>query len=58
MFGMKGLQAAFLASRTSNIQTASCELRDSVRHFEAGHPPSDDLTILLLEWNGYPLNAR
>lgn len=58
MFGMKGLQAAFLASRTSNIQTATCELRDSVRHFEAGHPPSDDLTILLLEWNGYPLNAR
>lgn len=27
-------------------------IRDDVRSFEAGHPPADDLTVLVLRWDG------
>lgn len=58
MFGLNGLQLAFQSSGTAGIKTAACALRDAVRRFESGHPPSDDLTVLLLEWNGPTVNER
>lgn len=57
MFGIEGLQKAML-SGNGDLQSSAGELRDAVRHFEAGHPPSDDLTLLLLQWNGGSLNGR
>lgn len=52
MFGLEGLQAAILETRSAGLPEATVSLRDAVRRFEAGHPPADDLTLLLLQWNG------
>ncbi|MDP3539696.1 MAG: CHASE2 domain-containing protein [Azonexus sp.] len=52
MYGSKNLENAILQAKTGDLQVAVNRLRDSVRHFEAGHPPSDDLTLLLLRWTG------
>lgn len=58
MFGLEGLQAAFQSSGNIRIQAATNALRDAVRHFEAGQPPADDLTLMLVQWNGNSLNER
>ncbi len=57
MFGSKRLQAALLPLEHADLQTIAPSLRDSVRAFEAGHPPADDLTLLLLRYCGQPANG-
>lgn len=52
MFGLPRLQSVILGSSRDGLQTVATALRDAVRHFEAGHPPADDLTLLLLQWHG------
>ncbi len=56
MFGVAGLQTALLAGAPTGIQAAASLLRDAVRDFEAGRSPSDDLTLMLVQWNGSPLS--
>ncbi|UCV24864.1 CHASE2 domain-containing protein [Ferribacterium limneticum] len=51
MFGLSRLQSAILGSGRDGLQAVATTLRDAVRHFEAGHPPADDLTLLLLQWH-------
>lgn len=52
LFGREGLEAC-LAETTEAAPGAICrQIRDSVRRFEAGAAPADDLTLLLLRWNG------
>lgn len=34
------------------VATYACGLRDSVRSFEAGLAPADDLTVMVLRWHG------
>lgn len=52
MFGLTRLLSALNAPESTELHAAARLLRDAVRTFEAGHPPSDDLTLLLLRWNG------
>jgi serine phosphatase RsbU (regulator of sigma subunit)/CHASE2 domain-containing sensor protein len=54
MFGLGRLQTTILDSAQADLQITATTLRDAVRHFEAGHPPADDLTLLLLQWHGQP----
>jgi len=54
MFGLSRLQATLLDSGQADLQITATTLRDAVRHFETGHPPADDLTLLLLQWHGQP----
>ena len=55
MFGGARLEAAFAASLDApTLQAQVDSLRDAVRHFEAGFPPADDLTLLLAQWHGQP----
>lgn len=58
MFTLEGLQAALLASGNAEIQASASALRDAVRRFESGQPPADDLTLMLVQWNGCQLNER
>lgn len=52
LFGGERL-AACLAALPEAAPDALCrEIRDKVREFEAGAAPADDLTLLLLRWNG------
>lgn len=52
MFGSERLQTAIAAFGTTRVQDCALSLRNAVRHFEAGHPPADDLTLLFLRWHG------
>ena len=52
MFGGDRLLASLGTIQTTDLQLAIAALRDTVRRFEAGHPPADDLTLLLMRWNG------
>lgn len=52
MFGISGLQTAIMALGEGTLTEAAHSLEKTVRAFEAGHPPSDDLTLLLLRWHG------
>jgi len=52
MFGSDRLVANIGELQAADLQAAIKTLRDAVRHFEAGHPSSDDLTLLLMRWNG------
>ena len=52
MFGPTRLQAALLDAGGYPLPAVADALRDAVRRFEAGHPPADDLTLLLVQWNG------
>jgi len=52
MFGMARLRALVEQTEAMALPSAIATLRDAVRHFEAGRPPADDLTLLLLRWNG------
>ncbi len=51
MFGLERLLTALDALQAVAPQDAARSLRNAVRDFEAGHPPSDDLTLLLLRWD-------
>lgn len=57
-FGHDRLQA-FLAAQNVTASPADCVdgLRRAVRRFEAGHPPTDDLSILALRWQGPGLSG-
>ena len=57
MFGSERLQATLSAHGATPVQDCTASLRNAVRIFEAGHPPADDLTLLLLRWNG-PATAQ
>lgn len=50
--GERGLRAVLAQADTGNLQALAEQLRDQVRRFEAGIPPGDDLTLLLLRWRG------
>jgi len=52
MFGLLGLHSALLGANCTDPEVLADYLRDSVRGFEAGHPATDDLTLLLLRWQG------
>lgn len=52
MFGRQHLQETLANLGDIPLPTAVRHLRDTVRQFESGHPPSDDLTLLLMRWNG------
>ncbi len=55
MFGAERLAEVFAGSINEPTLKAQVErLRDSVRQFEAGFPPADDLTLLLARWYGQP----
>ena len=59
MFGTGRLAATLLASASEPSPAArATAIRDAVRHFEAGRPPFDDLTVLLAIWYGRPPNER
>ena len=56
MFGGPRLIEAFGSSMNEpTLQTQIEALRDSVRQFESGYPPVDDLTLMLARWTGRPL---
>ena len=59
LFGSERLSGS-LAGQPCDAPPAAClnALRDSVRAFEAGHPPADDLTLLLVRWCGRPASER
>lgn len=53
LFGTDRLIEQFAgATSETELQTHITNLRDAVRQFEAGQAPADDLTLLLLRWNG------
>ena len=55
MFGAERLAEVFAGSVNEPSLQAQVEcLRDSVRQFEAGYPPADDLTLLVARWYGQP----
>ena len=59
MFGTVQIEKALLAGDPgTSLATRAAAIRDAVRQFEAGRPPFDDLTLLLAEWYGRPLNGR
>ncbi len=52
-FGIERLIETLTApTSATDLQTRIAALRDTVRSFEAGQPPADDLTLLLLRWHG------
>lgn len=52
MFGLERLLSEMGTLQPRDLHAAAGALRNAVRQFEAGHPPSDDLTLLLLRWDG------
>jgi serine phosphatase RsbU (regulator of sigma subunit)/CHASE2 domain-containing sensor protein len=58
LFGLTRLQSAILDSASVDLGRTAPALRDAVRNFEAGHPPADDLTLLLMQWHGPAINER
>ncbi len=52
MFGLTRLMASLAHQNNTDLHAIARILRDTVRAFESGHPPSDDLTVLLLRWDG------
>jgi len=52
LFGTDRLIQAFAAAPAGTpLQARINALREHVRNFEAGQPPADDLTLLLIRWN-------
>lgn len=49
-FGRQRLESVLLELDTQSLPATVIALRDRVRAFEAGEPPADDLTLLLLRW--------
>lgn len=58
LFGGDRLAAALLEHRAKPLAELPGALRDEVRHFEADHPASDDLTLLVLDYRGPAINER
>ena len=55
MFSGERLAEVFAATvNEPTLQQQIEAMRDSVRQFEAGFPPADDLTLLLARWYGQP----
>ncbi len=55
MLGNEGLaEALHQQLGITDIETAVNGLRAAVRRFEAGQPPADDLTLVLLRWGAAP----
>ncbi len=55
MFGGERLSEIFASTVNElSLQRQIEAMRDSVRQFEAGFPPADDLTLLLARWYGQP----
>lgn len=53
LFGLERLIEVVCACKPEATLTQQIQaVRDAVRQFEAGHPAADDLTLLLLRWNG------
>lgn len=52
LFGSDRLLAGLVEVAGSDLDAAVTALRDRIRHFEAGQPPADDLTLLLFRWDG------
>lgn len=52
LFGIERLNNALRAAAGLPVEHLATHLRNTVRRFESGHPPSDDLTLLLLHWHG------
>jgi len=52
LLGERGWRTVLKQADTANLQAMAEQLRDQVRQFEAGIPPSDDLTLLLFRWRG------
>lgn len=53
LFGMERLIQVISACKPETSLTQQIQaVRDAVRSFEGGHPAADDLTLLLLRWNG------
>lgn len=58
MFGSVRLESALLKAEKADVHLAARALRDAVRNFEAGHPPADDLTLLVLQWHAQTASER
>ncbi|MDP2880051.1 MAG: CHASE2 domain-containing protein [Azonexus sp.] len=58
MFGLGRLQSAIEDCAEAELQITATTLRDAVRRFEAGQPPADDLTLLLMQWHGPAASER
>lgn len=56
-YGADRLAAAWAALSDNAPAVAADRLRDLVRQHEAGRPPADDLTLLLLRWDGPKASA-
>lgn len=52
LFGVPRLVAALQTAGESPLPALADALRDTVRGFENGAPPADDLTLLLFRWQG------
>lgn len=57
LFGHAGLEACLARTPETEPGTVCRQIRDSVRQFEAGEPAADDLTLLVLRWNGPRLSG-
>lgn len=57
LFGAERLQATLQANAGRSPAEITGALRDAVRSFESGHPAADDLTLLVLHYNGQLLSA-
>lgn len=58
MFGAQRLREVIASSMNElSLQKQIEVLRDSVRQFESGYPPVDDLTLMLARWTGRPLGG-
>lgn len=58
MFGNQRLSEALLALRERPTAAVPNALRDEVRRFESGHPATDDLTLLILDYRGPSINEH
>ncbi|MFZ2974569.1 MAG: CHASE2 domain-containing protein [Ferribacterium limneticum] len=58
MFGLGRLQSAIEDCAEAELRITATTLRDAVRRFEAGQPPADDLTLLLMQWHGLAASER
>ena len=52
LFGIERLKTGLSTATDEPVEKLASSLRDAVRNFESGHPPSDDLTLMLLRWHG------
>ena len=57
-FGIERLAVALQALHAKPAGELPGLLRDEVRRFEAGHPATDDLTLLVLDYRGPAINER